>query len=229
MAILQTAQAELQKSVGDVYAVTSGELVYREFHTFSKPPEPEFMQTQYKAIDGRVIAERRVNFVNGLAGDYVFKQADLNIENEVIRGQNSIEYRGTNGDKTSTKSFSPKNLKTAVVNAGMFNAVERAWPKLIAGETVKIDLVVPERGRTFTMNLRQVSLEKSKMAKHMSIDGKVVFNLTIANRLLRLIVGPVELGYDTKSKRLVFYQGPSNIRRADGKKIGNIRISYKNS
>ncbi len=223
------AHAEIQYSVGDVYDVKSGELIYREFHTFSKPPAQAFMQTEYKAPEGSLIAERRVNFSDGFASDYVFEQAGLGIRKEVIRGDENIRYISTESGKADTKSFSPKRIESVVVNAGMFNAVEREWDALMAGEKVKIDLVVPERARTFRMVMKRVPANDSEMAKHLNTDNKAVFKLSIGNRLLRLIVGAVELGYDTETKRLVFYQGPSNIRRDNGKKIGDIRIAYKNS
>ena len=223
-----SAESAVHTSIGDVYEVKTGELVYREFHTFNKSPE-EFMLSEYRTPKGVLIADRRVNFVNGYASDYVFTQPGLNIRNEVIRRADTIQYNSIKGDKTSAKEFTPKNIQQAVVNAGMFNAVNRDWARLIQGKTTKIDLVIPERGRTFVMTLKQVSTEKSEMAKHMNTQGKIVFNLTIASRLLRLLLDPVELGYDIDTKRLVFYQGPSNIRQSDGKKIGKIRIHYENS
>ena len=222
------SHAEVQRSVGDVHEVSSNKLIYQEHHTFSYSPADEYMQTEYKALDKSIIAKRRVNFDNGYAKDYVFEQPGLNQKTSVVRGESEIEYIAEKGDEVKSKSFSVDDISTAVVNAGMFNAVERHWSQLIKGEKISIDLVVPERGRTYTMNISQVKLDGSKMSEHMATEGKIVFNLVIASRLLRLLVAPVELGYDLNTKRLVFYQGPSNIKKPSGKKYGDIWIKYDN-
>jgi len=223
------AHAEIQRSVGDVHEVSSNQLIYQEHHTFSYSPDDEYMQTEYKALDKSIIAKRRVNFDNGYAKNYVFEQPGLNQKISVVRGETEIEYIVEKGDEIKSKSFSVDDISTAVVNAGMFNAIERHWSQLINGEKISIDLVVPERSRTYTMNISQVKLDGSKMSERMATEGKIVFNLVIASRLLRLLVAPVELGYDLNTKRLVFYQGPSNIKKPSGKKFGDIWIKYDNS
>lgn len=223
------SHSQILRSLGDVRSASTNELIYQEHHTFSKPPAEEFMQTEYKTLDGSLIAKRKVNFINGYASDYVFEQVQPKLKSTVVREADQIQYINEKNGEVETKTFSVDDLNSAVVNAGMFNAVEREWDRLINSEKVAINLVVPERGRTFSMNIKQVKLEDSKMSKHMEVDGKIVFNLVIASRLLRLLVAPVELGYDTETKRLVFYHGPSNLRTPDGKKYGDIWITYKNS
>lgn len=221
--------AQAQHFVGDVYEVKSSKLIYQEHHLFSKEPQNEFMQTQYKSVSGDVIAERRVNFNNGYASDYVFTQLGQSIEKKVVRGEQKIQYRETLGDKQATHDFSVKNINTAVVNAGMFNAVERAWPQLLNGENVTIDIVVPKRKRTFAMVLEKVETSATEMPTYLDAQGKIALKLRIKNRLLRLIVPPIELGYDAASKRLVYYRGPSNIVKDNGKPYKTIRVLYTNS
>ncbi len=224
-----TANSQTRSSVGDVYEVESGTLIYREFHTFSSEPGNEFMQTQYKAPTGELLAERAVDFNNGYASAYVFKQLEPLTVKQVTRNDEGIEYKEVNGDKVKNHSFTVKNLNKAVVNAGMFNAVQRAWPQLINGEATLIDIVVPNRKRAFTMELKAVDVTTTNMAKYLATDSLIAFKLRLKSRLLRLIVPPIELGYNKNSKRLVFYHGPSNILKSNGKPYKKIRVLYTNS
>jgi len=220
--------AETLTSVGEVYDVKTNDLIYREFHTFNKAPLNESMHTTYKDLDGQVIAQRTVNFDAGFASNYVFQQPDLGIEKRVNRESKSITYTEINAGKSTVKTFEPKNISTAVVNAGMFNAIDRAWPKLSKGETIEIDLVVPERGRTFKMLVEKADIEKTNSVKFLERNELTVFKMRIANRFLRLLVPPIELGYSTKTKRLTYYQGPSNIRKPNNKAYKEIRVIYSN-
>lgn len=220
--------AETLTSVGEVYDVKTNDLIYREFHVFNKTPLNESMHTTYKDIDGQVIAQRTVNFNAGFAANYVFQQPGLGIEKRVNRKSKSITYTEINAEKSTVKTFEPKNISTAVVNAGMFNAIDRAWPKLSKGETIEIDLVVPERGRTFKMLVEKVDIEKTDSVKFLERNELTVFKMRIANRFLRLLVPPIELGYSTNTKRLTYYQGPSNIRKPNNKAYKEIRVIYSN-
>lgn len=221
--------AETLTSVGEVYDVKTNDLIYREFHTFNKAPLNESMHTTYKDLDGQVIAQRTVNFDAGFASNYVFQQPGLGIEKRVERRENSITYTESIRDKTTAKEFEPKNVNTAVVNAGMFNAIQRAWPKLIGGETIEINLVVADRGKTFKMLVEKVDFTKTNSANFLDMKNHVVFEMRIASRFLRFLVPPIELGYDIHTKRLKLYQGPSNIRKANKKSYKEIRVIYVNS
>lgn len=224
-----STEAQLLTSIGDVFDTKTDQLIYREFHTFDKSPSRENMRTSYKDLDNKEIGTRTVNFsVTGYASDYVFKQPELGIDKRVVRSTGKITYTELDGRQKTIKEFSPKNMNTAVVNAGMFNAIERAWPELNNGQSVEINLVVPDRARTFKMVVQKVAIDESNLAKHLDTQDHIVFKMRIANRFLRLLVAPVELGYNIKTKRLTYYQGPSNIRKPDNKEYKEIRVIYTN-
>ena len=223
--------ADTSSSVGEVFEVSTGELVYREFHQFTsgeRPGQKQSMVSTYKDINGNIIGSRRVEFQDGYASAYSFSQPELGIKKNVIRGVKSITYSGTEGDKSVEKEFTPKAIKTAVVNAGMFNAVERAWAELITGEVVTIDLVVPDRAKAYAMQLKRVNLKDTSIPNSIQGNDTVAFTLSINNRLLRLLVPPVELGYDVPSRQLIYYRGPSNLKKASGDSYKTIEVLYNN-
>lgn len=231
LAIYGPASAETSNSIGKVFEVSSGDLVYREFHEFvsgEQNGEKQSMVSTYKDVDGKIIGSRRVEFTGGYASAYSFSQPGLGIKKSVKRGETSISYSATEGDKSIEKEFTPKAIKTAVVNAGMFNAVERAWNELIAGDSVTIDLVVPDRAKAYAMQLKRVDLKDTSIPISIQGDDTVAFTLSINNRLLRLLVPPVELGYNISSKQLIYYRGPSNLKKPSGESYKTIEVLYNN-
>ena len=222
------SHAEVIRSIGDVHSVNDGRLIYREHHTFSKFSEDEFTLTEYKTIDGKLIASRKVDFQNGYASGYVFEQPELNIRTEVKRGKTDISYLSIQGSEKVSKSYALKDIETAIISAGMFNAVERNWGALESGKAVTFNLLVPDKERTYSMRLKRIKIEGSNLSKYLPTAGNISFELKINNGFLRLLVPAIELGYDADSRQLVFYQGPSNLKKSDGGKIGEIWITYKN-
>nr|MBX2849067.1 hypothetical protein [Acidiferrobacterales bacterium] len=96
------------------------------------------------------------------------------------------------------------------------------------GKPVNFLLAAPERGKSYNMKLQKTALDSSAMSDHIQHNKhQILFHLTLENKLLRRLIPPIELGYDVVSRKLVFYSGPSNLRHADGSKMGTVNILYK--
>ena len=50
--------------------------------------------------------------------------------------------------------------------------------------------------------------------------------MEIGNRLLRLLIDPIDLAYDLESRRLLVFEGISNLNNDDGKSY-NARIVFE--
>ena len=83
--------------------------------------------------------------------------------------------------------------------------VWRHWPALLRGESVALDFLVPSRLETLGFKLRRIGSER--------IDGApaTVFRLSLGG-LLGLFAPDIEVGYRDADRRLMRFEGLTNIR-----------------
>lgn len=212
--------------VGDVYDAKTQQLIYREHHEFSKEPNNEFMNTTYRDASGRVIGVRKVNKQEGRVTDYEFTQSDVDISKRLERTTEQITIEISENGEQKTKSFSPKNNEDVVINAGLFDLIERERESILNNEEIRFKLALPEKGRTVEMRINRKPYRDSNTKNFIDDDSLITLNMVIASRLLRLLVPPIELAYYPDTKQIAFYKGPSNLKDKDGKPIKEIYVLY---
>lgn len=134
----------------------------------------------------------------------------------VSREGRHLEYRLTRNGKTSVAS---EDLVDPVVTGpSLHGFILQQWSALAAGKVVPVRMVVMTKMETYGFDVR--------MAAHAS--AQTSFSITPSNWLIRRVVAPLTVTYDTGTKNLVRYEGrvpPQQL--IDGKlKDLDARVDY---
>jgi hypothetical protein len=119
---------------------------------------------------------------------------------------------GTGATEKSMALPSPQ----LVVDAGFDEFVHRHWQPLVAGRSVALDFAVPSRLESLGFTAKRVGQAT------VSGEDAWIFRL----RLGGYVVPSIDVFYGQKSRRLLRFQGLSNLRGDNGQDPLNARIDF---
>ena len=96
-----------------------------------------------------------------------------------------------------------------VIDAGFDYFIRENWQDLLASKQLKFYFLAPVRQSLVKLRMQQ------KPCSYGS-DTHVCFSINPANWIVRLLLDPIELGYDRHTQQLSRYRGLANISDADG-------------
>ncbi|MDY7093570.1 MAG: hypothetical protein SX243_11430 [Acidobacteriota bacterium] len=108
---------------------------------------------------------------------------------------------------------------TAVIDAGFAYFVTRHWDRLAAGETVPLDFAVPARQRFVAF--RALKTDGGAYQDRPALRVR----MEPGNPVFRLLVDPIDLIFDRETRRLLVFEGLSNIEDDDGDSL-DVRIVF---
>ena len=182
--------------VGEAFALESGSLLYREHH-FCKDSASK-CSIEYRDQDDQVFARKDLDYsINVLAPTLQF--SDLRLSQHV--------------------SVDLSESVDLVVDAGFDNFVRSRWNDLSVGEPVDFEFKIVGREAP----LKMVAHNKPEADCGMN---SLCLEVRLNSWLLRRFVDPIRLTYDRDTRRLMRYQGISNIRAVDGGSL-NVDIIYQ--
>jgi hypothetical protein len=141
----------------------------------------------------------------------------LDYSESVVREQDQIVITRTRGDKVEREEVKPKEGFDYVIDAGFTSYVQRNWDLLVSGKPQKTYFISPNRMEALYLELK---------FKELDDQGVAHFEMNIANRLLKLVVKPIKIGFFQDSKELAYYAGVSNLQAPD-LKYYRVRIDYQ--
>lgn len=99
---------------------------------------------------------------------------------------------------------------SAVIDAGFAYFVTRQWDRLTAGETVPLDFAVPARHRFVAFRALKTDEGTSQ--------GRAILRVRMqpSNPIFRLLVDPIDLTFDRETRRLLVFEGLSDIEDDEG-------------
>ncbi len=101
-------------------------------------------------------------------------------------------------------------------DTGFDRFIERSWDRLVAGEAMVRPFLIPSRLGPVDMRIRRL---------HCAGDRDVEFELAIDAALLRLVVSAIGVRYDASTRKLLRYEGLSNLRAGDGTNL-DVTIAF---
>jgi len=155
---------------------------------------------------GNVIGERVVNFNGDRVQSYRLEQAKIDYSESVVREAEQIVITKTSKGEIETKTIKPKQGFDYVIDAGFTNYVQRNWDLLVSGKPQKTYFVSPNRMEALYLELKHKNTDQAGVAH---------FEMNIANRLLKLVVKPIKIGFFAETKELAYYAGVSNLQAPD--------------
>ena len=159
----------------------------------------------YRCPDGTAFARKRVNYLPSTqAPAFEFVDARKGFVEGLRYKQNkaALWFRPPGAAPEKNAVLTVKNL---VADAGFNEFIKTNWLKLRTGKALPLQFAVPTRLQAYKFNLKQTG--ESQFAG----VPAVTYQLKIAG-LLSLIAEPIEVTYDKANRRLLRFQGLSNLR-----------------
>jgi hypothetical protein len=204
--------AESRSFVGYAYDLKSGDLVYVERHQEILRSEGRAeLETRYFDDSGQPIAVRTAEFaVNPLVPEFRLEDLRTGYEEGMRRADDELIVYRERPENDRRKQREVEAAENLVADAGFDRMVGTAWERLLTGQVVEAEFLVPSR-------LRSVGIEFFKCDEG-EIDGEptVTFRMRFDNALLRLLAGSVDVTYHREQRFLMRYEGLSNIADETG-------------
>ncbi len=202
---------------GDAYDLSTGKFVYSENHAeFYKDGKHAYSRVSYRDPAGKEFASKIITFLpNRTQPTYELRDSrDGYVEGIRREAGGTIYYARRKADEP----LKEKKIQTpapAVFDGGFDYFVRENFNEICAGTNKAFYFAVPVELDYFRFRVaRQESGDVCRM------------NLELDNVLLRQIVRPIKLWYQTKTGRLQKYEGISNINGPDGKSL-KVRVVFK--
>ncbi|MEM7564119.1 MAG: hypothetical protein AAF353_13870 [Pseudomonadota bacterium] len=96
-----------------------------------------------------------------------------------------------------------------IFDAGFDNAIKINWEELMSGQKLVFSYLFARDNRFIKLKLQKSGAPET-VGPDVS-EGTVFFKISANNFILRLFSQPLFVGYDTNSRRLQYYSGPSNL------------------
>lgn len=200
-------------AMGLAFHPQSQSLKYCEYFL---PSEDDQIQVLYYSPEGQLIAKKTLLDHTGepRVGTTMPEVVQTDLRHgevrEVLRVQGSWLMRYRKSAQENWKSTRRDTASIDVVDAGFDVYVRKHWQALIRGDILKFNFASPLHGNT-------IKLRAHKIACTEKLPDQLCFRVDVAQPLLRLLVGDLELAYDKSSRRLLWFEGVVNILDPDAK------------
>lgn len=210
-----TGAQSTEKFKGTAYDKKSGKFIYVESHSREiKDGNLVAGTVEYLNSSGKSFVSKSLNYnYSSEAPDYrlIDKRTGYTEGVRVLAGNRLSLYNQPAAGKkkqTAVASFDPKRL---VIDAGFDEFIRKNWDRLQRNERILIQFAVPSMLRIVEFRVYKVSSR--------TIKGKpaTVFSMDLGNFFLRLFIDPIVVSYDNEEKKLLRYEGVSNILDSRGK------------
>lgn len=215
MAPTINASDRLGQVIGEARDIKTDELLYREVYCVNGNPDER--EVIYRNTEDRLIALKVLDYSSGLATPS-FVQHNL-YSSEVIEvglASGSVTMAVLDmetAEPKKTKSTLADEKLPVVIDAGFDEFIRMHWDSMLAGDKKRFQFPFADRARLLELRIKPSSCSYGS-------DSDQCFKLEMSNFFIRMLVAPIELGYDPELRRLTRYRGLSNI--GDGKGGGSV-------
>ncbi|HEX3125043.1 MAG TPA: hypothetical protein VHQ21_17230 [Rhodanobacteraceae bacterium] len=203
---------------GSAYAMDSNQLLYRETHYLFAGDNGGERVVLYQCPDGRAFARKRSHDDgNAQAPDFDLVDARVGYREGVRR---TGDQREVYVQRTAAQAEQADPLRLpadGVIDTGFESFARLHWAALVRGDTLAFDYLVPSRRKFFAFKVGKIDLPTAP-------PGSVTFRLE-SSSWLSFLLPHIDISYDLATRRLVHYEGLSNVR--DVKTGKNYRVHYE--
>lgn len=199
-------------------------LAYVEKHTLTrKKNQPVKRSVRYIAKrdpteQGTLIAQKENHYgADHLTSSQAAEQPTFHLkdfrtgyEERVDWKNNELEMSVRDTDVWTKKITSATN--DTVIDAGFDEFVRRHWDDLLKGEQKPFQFAVPSRFGFVEFKIERTFPDRNPQTDPYYQRQTVSLSMTLASRWLAWLLDPITLTYDRSTKRLLRYEGLSNIR-----------------
>ncbi|MFT7184731.1 MAG: hypothetical protein ACI84K_000097 [Pseudohongiellaceae bacterium] len=229
-AIVANANSELVFT-GKAYSLDSEQLLYVERHSIKLNDLGEYLSSQVNYFDpeGQSIATKFLDFSDSQTMpklSFVDKRINAKIEVQPFdkEQQHRVRILKERGDERKVSEVKTEDKYTSIIDAGFDLYVMANWQKLLDGGAIEMEFLALTRAKYIGFKLEPAHLEKNAKM------GQLVLSLRPQNFFIRLLMEPIYLSYDINSKRLIRFEGLTNLEMVEqGQGLGDnfvARIEY---
>ena len=136
------------------------------------------------------------------APDYRMVDYRHDTEDVVVREGDQVRVEHRVGGKRRAKTLRVDAARPLIVGPGFNEFIKANWDRLLAGQTIVCAFVVPSRLQLVPFRIRHTG----DIA-----DGGHRFTVSADNAFLRLLAPELKVEYDRRTRKLLTYEGPSNV------------------
>lgn len=207
---------------GKAYDIKTGRLLYLENHKTQQDSSGlnKLIETEYVSPEGQLFAKIRSDFSKDqFIPDVIFEDFSKQIKEvqvyDIQKKEITIVKTYLKTSKTKQHSFP---LKTNMLGGQGFNNFLLArFDELMNGKSVHVNFIVLSSQDFFQFDIKR---------KHEAKNGKIDFGLSVSSYILKIFVKEINVTYDVESKRLLFFQGLSNLSDEKGNPM-KVKIEYE--
>ena len=199
----------------------SGDLLYTEDHLL-RHQDQQLRQrlVVYRCADGTAFARKRVDYAaSALAPAFHFEDVRLGYREGLRRIGDEAQLWVQSPAGDDERNATLEAGAGLVADAGFDEFIRRQWQPLLAGETVPLEFAVPSRLDSYGFTVRR------RGSGEAAGEGAEIFRLRLGG-LFGLLAPHIDVAYGRESRRLLWFQGLSNLRDDQGDDQLQARIDF---
>lgn len=214
------AQASLGFQEASARDPESGDLLYTEQHLLRHQDQKLSERlVLYRCADGTAFARKRIDYEGSpLAPAFHFEDVRLGYREGLRRESEGpelwVQDSPAGAERIATLDAGPD----VVADAGFDEFIRRQWQPLLAGDAVKLQFAVPSRLESYDFTVSRRGSDR------VAGEDAEVFRLRLGG-FWGLLAPHIDVAYASDSRRLLRFEGLSNLRDEDGEPL-QARIEF---
>lgn len=215
------AQAAITFEEGLARDPDSNQLLYREQHLVRRGDGQVLERlVLYRCSDGTAFARKRVDYrASAQAPSFALEDARDGYGEGLRRSGAGETVWVREGADGSERSAPLRPHPQTVADAGFDEFIRRNWQPLLAGESVPLRFAVPARLESLGFKVSRVGTAR------FGSEQAELFRLRLGG-WLGWIAPHIDVAYGRDSRRLLRFEGLSNLRADDGESQLQARIEF---
>lgn len=211
-----SAQAIVQREQAFASALRDGTALYREEHLVRfADGNPDERLVLYRCIDGAAFARKRVRYGDDPAApSFQLEDARSGYREGAERTRDGLRVAWTAPGAAEEAALLPPG--PLVADAGFDEWIRAEWEALTGGRSRSMRFVVPSRLRAYRFEVSPVDAGNPELR---------AFRLRLGSWLGWLLPS-IEVAYNAQTRRLVRFEGLSNLRDDAGNSQLEVRIEF---
>ncbi len=206
---------ELERLVGYAYEKKTGELLYVERHQrWFDGGRIRHQAVQYENAQGEVFARKTLNYQDSQLRPEFALVDQRSGHIETLRRESDGYLLGSVKGRGKTWRERTMLDDDFIADAGFDRLIDERWGDLTGGQVVDLPFLLPVALKTVQFSLRQIA--ESEQA--------VTFRMSPRTWLLRMLVAPIDVSYDKANRRLLRYDGLSNLHN---QRLKNFKVTIE--